>query len=812
MKCVKCGQEINEAKFCPGCGSNQEQLDNNTISISSQVQPIPVNLEEDKINSDVQSINVNTTNSKTKKNNTVFYIVVSVIGMAVLVAFTYIIMQYLNPEINIKSIKKEYTYSEILSKRFSVEGNLFVNESNTDWSINGYKFSKGRSAQNIPVAIGENTLVVNNNGASKTYYFTVTNDTNILGEGNYAIVPDYLDFDQDGLSNTVENEQGTLSHSNDTDGDGLYDNVELIMLLDPIRYNTYDEAREYKVIQDNDKSAKNFVLVTAKGNVANTFLDKVDLNIGFSSSFIQSDPVRISTTNPETPDSMIIYFEKNSKWNTNEYSIYMFDEYTGKLQELKTKVNGNHFVTTITEFDRIYFVGKKSNVPKEYLNQIIILIDNSGSMFTKEYVTGSKNSTDSSYNHDVEFKRLSLMTSLVDRLGTDNYEYSVYAFTASYCDMIVGSNNSLDIKKSINSLKTKCQTFNGTDMSGAIKKYASTFKDDVYGAKYMIVLTDGKDTGNNEFNLSEYYLNNYRKQGIHIITLGLSSDVNSEYLMNIAYLTKGKYLFASDANMLDTLSEIIESSINNSTSTTTINEKEYILVADSGFQVARDGFSFKNFGSKDSPTSNSYGFSYLAKQIYLNKVFAEDGKSDIIKNKLTSNNKDRLIKGNVYNIELSETYKEALYESNELIDLTDTDNIDDDYQLVQIINQAFKVQTKKFITKINDYVLKHFQGQFYDYDTDLNKMIDELQSGSPAILTLSSSAGSHSVLATKIYKAVGTDEYIIKVYDSNIPGEEGEIYLKRATAYYNYANSSYYSVNYNEYDVEFNTMLYINQN
>ena len=34
-------------------------------------------------------------------------------------------------------------------------------------------------------------------------------------------------------------------------------------------------------------------------------------------------------------------------------------------------------------------------------------------------------------------------------------------------------------------------------MSGSIKKYATTFRDDVYGAKYIIVLTDGKDTGNN---------------------------------------------------------------------------------------------------------------------------------------------------------------------------------------------------------------------------------------------------------------------------------------------------------------------------
>ena len=789
MKCVKCDNEIPTVKFCPACGANQEE----TIFLTPETN----NSKQEKNNN--------------KKNNLMFYIIVSIIGIVAIGIFTYIILQYLNPTISVKGMKKEYTYSEIITKKFKAEGNLFINETNTDWSINGYKFDKGKSTENIPVIIGQNTLIVTNNGASNTYYFNVTNDTNILGEGNFIIATDYLDFDQDGINNGLENEFGTSSYSNDSDGDGLYDNVEIIMLLDPIRHNTYEEPREYKVIQDNDKSSKNYVLVKAKGNVANTYLDKVDLNIGFSSSFIQSDPVKISTTNPETPESMIIYFSKEKNWNANDYSIYTFDEETGSLKELKTKVNGNYFVTTITEFDKIYFIGKKANVPKKYLNQIIILIDNSGSMFAKEYVTNNKKASDSSYYHDVEFKRLSLMTSLVDKLGTENYEYSVYAFTANYCDVIKYSKDSLAIKKGINSLKTDCQKFNGTDMSGSIKKFANTFKDDVYGAKYMIVLTDGVDTGNNEFNLSEYYLNNYRKQGIHIITLGLSSDVNSNYLMDIAYLTKGKYLFASDANMLDTLSEIIESSINRNNATIKIDDKDYTLVADSGFQVERDSFSFKNFISEDSPYSNSYGFSYLAKQIYLNKIFNEDGKSDIVKNKLTDINKDRLIKGNVYNIELSDTYANEIYKNNTPINLTDKNNQDDDYQLLQIINQAFKVQSKKFITKINDFVLKHFQGQFYDYDTDLNKLIDELQSGSPAMLTLSSSAGSHSVLATKIYKAVDTDEYVIAVYDSNIPGREGKIYLKRTTAYYEYANSSYYSVNYNEYDIEFTNMLYLGQ-
>lgn len=827
MKCVKCDTEIGEAKFCPICGATQliqPPPTNYNINVQNTVQQEPIINSQPNINPQLEisvepqvdnnpqtdSLNVINSEEQVRKNNMIFYIISGIIAVIVIGVFIWILIQYFNPKIEIKGIKQEYNYSEISGLTFKAEGNMFIQDKNTEWIINGYKYASGNNVKNIPVNIGDNTITINNKGATSTYYFEVINDTSLLTEGNFTITSDYLDFDNDGISNKVEEEKGLSSYKNDTDNDGLYDNVELIMELDPTKKDDYDVSREYKVIQNNYKGSKNYLIVTSKGNVANTFLDTVDINVGFSSKFIVSDTLKVTTTNIETPDSMTIYFNKDKDWTKKEYSVYMFDEATSKITELNTKENEDYLIANITKFDNIYFIGKKSEKPKEYLNQIIILIDNSGSMFTSEYVAGVSKPNDTSYAHDVEFKRLSLMTELVDQLGTENYEYSVYAFTASHCEMVKYSNDPLTIKKGINSLRTSCQKFNGTDMSGAIKKYANTFKDDVYGAKYMIVLTDGKDTGDREFALSEYYLNNYRKQGIHIITLGLSSEVNSDYLMDIAYLTKGKYLYASDANMLDTLSGLIESSIHQSQDTVKFNDKEYTLVADSGFQVDKDGFSFKNFGTSEQNNSNSFGFSYLAKQIYLNKIYDENGKSDIVTSKLSEENNERLVKGNTYNIKLNDEYNK-LIENKEDINITKINNGDDDYQLIKIINNAFNVQNKIFIKKANDFILKHFQNQYYDYDTNLTKMIDELQSGSPAILSLSSATGTHSVLATKIYKAIGGDEYVITVYDSNMPGTEGKIYLTRSTAYYQYADSSFYSVKYNEYDIEFTNMLYVDQ-
>ena len=842
MKCLRCNKDI-ENVVCPYCGTNQEhptvkdltfdynemygnqkrksdeEKQEKPVELSEGIQKLtfdyndlynikeePVVEEEKKFEPIIptkpipvieQPIDpkpevVQTIVQKpVKKTSPLVYVLGITIGVGILGVMIFLGIQLLNPKIEIVKIEKEYNYTEILEKTFRVDGSLFVKTKNTVWSINGHKFAEGKSVKNIPIVLGENTLTVQNGTASSTYYFEIKNDTNLLTNGNFTLDGNYLDFDGDGIVNIIEEEKGLSNYNSDTDNDGLLDNVELILGLDPLSEDKYDEIREYNVVQDNQKDAKNYVLIKGKGNIANTYLDTVDLSIGFSSAFVQSNTLEITTTNPEKPEEMYIFFKKETKWNNKEYSIYMYNEITGKLEPLKTDTSTQYLSAKVTEFDNIYFVGKKDAIPKEYLNQIIILIDNSGSMFPKEYVTSNKNASDTAYGHDKEFKRLSLMTSLVDELGTENYEYSVYGFTASYCPMIVRSNNAIDIKRSINKLKTECQRFNGTDMSGSIKKYATTFRDDVYGAKYIIVLTDGKDTGNNVFNLSEYYLNDYRKKGIHIVTLGLSNQVNGDYLMDIAYLTKGKYLYASDSNMLDTLSEIIQKSINRSEETIKIEEKDYLLLADSGFQIDRDGFKFKNFKSDDL-TSNSFGFAYLAKQIYLNQLTGGGEKSEIITTPLTENNIKRLEKGNIYNIELSE------------------DDNDDDKQLLKLINQAHKLQVKKSTEKIGDFVLKNFQKQFYDFDTDLDGIITELQSGSPAILILTSPAGSHAVLANKVYKVPGVDEYIITVYDSEIPGTEGKITVKRETAYYNYANTSYYRAYYNAHGIEYNNMLYLN--
>lgn len=102
--------------------------------------------------------------------------------------------------------------------------------------------------------LGYNTLTISNGDLSKTYEFKVNQDKSsslLLTDEEYIIPMEYLDFDGDGIPNLTEKNEGLATYSNDTDNDGLLDNVELVMGLDPKKKDDYNTSRKYTVYQDD---------------------------------------------------------------------------------------------------------------------------------------------------------------------------------------------------------------------------------------------------------------------------------------------------------------------------------------------------------------------------------------------------------------------------------------------------------------------------------------------------------------------------------------------------------------------------------
>lgn len=829
---------------------------------------------------------VNQNNTQTSKKNIMIPIII--IGALLLITGGYFLYEYLNPKLEIKNIKKEYKYNEFGNYSLELSSSLFVKKENTLWSLNGYDIYKGKTLKNIPIKLGNNTIIITNKDITKTYEFNVNTENSLLiTDEELTLTTDYEDYDNDGIPNIIEKEKGLSTYTNDTDGDGLYDNVELIMGLDPTKKDDYNEVRTFEVYQDNDESKSNYMVVKGKGNIANTFLDTYEGNIGISKEYqISKEKLRLTTTNKEEQE-VTVYFRKSYSWKDKDIKIYAYDENTKKIEGLATTCDDKYCSASLKNLDKILFAALSSlSNTTEPKNQIHILLDNSGSMYTQEYVNNKMNIKSSSnnadgYANDTEFKRVDLMNELVKRLGTEKYEYSAAAFTGDYCGLIENSKDLKSIQDKISSIKTDCQNFNGTRLTYSIKDEAEKFNSNIPGSKFLIVLTDGYDNflWGMGIDLMKYDIKKIADKGIRIITIGLGKDVKADNLLDAAKYSNGKYLYASDSNMLETLISIIEGDIENKQ--VKIDDKETTLIADSGFEVKRDGFNFENFGSKDTE-GNCYGFSSLSKKIFLNTLKESDTeKSNIMSvlNKgskeyklleytLTDNNKTRLIKGNTYSLNLNSKYNEAFnnkdyeeddfryvenkvayinskykgkysnlgfepyfkelkeettikvngkdesiikYETQKFINLTDakvSEEYKDDYQVLQLINREYREQYVKIISVLeanNKHKDKNINFKYYK---DLNALIEEVKTGSPAMISIRCSLGGHSVIGNKVYKENGKESYIVGIYDSNEPGVEGKAYFERQTSYEKNSKNPYYSFSYTGGGIDFNTFAY----
>lgn len=836
------------------------------------------------------------TQTKTSKKNIMIPIIIVV--ALILITGIYFLIEYLNPKIEINNLKKEYDYNEFNKLNLVQKTSLFVKKENTLWTLNGYDIYKGKTLKNIPVKSGNNTLTITNGKLTKSYEFNINADNTLLLKDDYLVIaPDDEDYDKDGIPNKIEKEKGLSTYSNDTDGDGLYDNVELIMGLDPTKKDDYNEIRTFEIKQDNDETNSNYIVIKGKGNIANTFLDTYEGNIGISEdNLVTKEMFRISTTNKEEQE-VTVYLKKSYLWKnkSDENTIYTYDSNTKSIEALETNCEDDMCSAKLTKLDKILFLGVNKSLGKnEPKNQIHILLDNSGSMYTLKYMRekmGMKYDPDEKDKegenaNDVNFKRVDLMNELVKRLGTEKYEYSAAAFTADYCSLIENSKDLEKIQEKISSIKTDCQNFNGTSITDSVLDEVKKFDTNATGSKFIILLTDGNDNTYFGFphNFTEYGLKKIAAKGIKIITIGLGSLVNANSLINIAQHTNGKYLYSSDSNMLETLISIIEGEIENKKEE--IDGVEATLIADSGFEVNRDGFNFENFGSKDSEGGNCYGFSLLAKKIYLNTL-EESGKEkesfmddpdepkdySLVAYTLTEKNKNRLKKGKVYSLNLNSKYKEAFdnkdynrdfeisdyryvenkvayinskykgkyanlgfepyfeelsnpttlfvngkdeeivkYETQGYINLTDakevTDEYKDDYQVLQLINRSYREQGFDVAKTISDHFKISDKNINYNYFRNINELIKEVKTGSPAMVSLACSAGGHSVIGNKVYKVDDKEMYIVGIYDSNTPGEEGKAYFERQTSYEKDTKKPYYTFSYSAGGFDFDTFLY----
>ena len=176
--------------------------------------------------------------------------------------------------------------------------------------------------------------------------------------------------------------------------------------------------------------------------------------------------------------------------------------------------------------------------------------------------------------------------------------------------------------RSKNSTEKFTGTYIGEALSNGIKQFPDENKTNA--RRYIILLTDGKDTENIDGfdrNKTKNAIQEAKRKGIKVFTIGLGKEIDEKQLKNIASQTAGKYYYALNADILDNLFEVIAAQMNyDFIDNNNDNVDDSILLADSEFITKRDGLSFDNVPLKNELNGCTYGMSLLSKLYFENAL------------------------------------------------------------------------------------------------------------------------------------------------------------------------------------------------
>lgn len=647
-------------------------------------------------------------------------------------------------------------------------------------------------------------------------YYTDPQEIGLSGYGTYAYLPDG-DEDGDGLTDGNEVLAGLNPNSKKTDGEVLGTEV------------TFKEA-----IEEED------CILELEGNadIYGSYIEKSNITGLAKTPGVLSN---VYEYNKEGNGfSAEISFEY-SEWDLRDMgideenlSVCMYSD--GVFTPIESFVDKDYnIVTARLKNSSRYALCNIEKINTEATPQVLLLIDNSGSMYPKEVLEESD-------ENDVDFKRLDMASQLIEMAE-------------------LGSDEEL-LNEKLESIRTGEENFNGTYIETSLMKSINHFNDnDNDHRKFVVMLTDGYSTeGQGLFSIKIYneedIIQEANDSNVTLIIIGLGNNVDSESLTKMATGTDGMYIGAYNADALEEIYRKIMSAINyNLEDSDGDGEQDRILVADSGFDAEANGFPYENYkviditGEKIS--GQCFGLATLCQLYYTGKLpvtldsveglkagimgvsgelssegynaegsfFTRgSGESVILNNAAMENytNSTLEIYNKIRSIPVKKRYTNEdghLKFTDEVMELVESDSLivcgtenvskqkyedweytsyDDVYINLYNVDEASltseQLQSYKDFNMIfRLYTLQlekgteSFQINSADLESNaqlkaMDRLIGMVQEGTPAVI----SSCAHSINITRIYRDLESpDEYILVVYNNNNPGEEYELTVKR---------------------------------
>lgn len=225
------------------------------------------------------------------------------------------------------------------------------------------------------------------------------------------------------------------------------------------------------------------------------------------------------------------------------------------------------------------------------------------------------------------------------------------------------------------------------------------------------------------------------------------------------------------------------------------DNKDLILIADSGFDVKKDGFSFKNYCTNFAKYGHCYGMALFADLYYTNnlplvsKAQRYKEKHLGIKIPFTYHNSyaydlsdshfsnhSNLYDYNMKINNFSSKFDEEKMQNNKKYEYTDVQLLNAVYQFHSLQGELEHFSSGGVNITEGLYTITQAWSYNSDYKWDGTVIIDliakRLKNKEAPLLFYQTGDGHHAINVTKLYRYNNKNKYRIYIYNNNYPGEE----------------------------------------
>lgn len=645
MNCNGCGNKINgNEEFCPYCGNKLiSDNGNNTLSpLNNTAVPLFTSFKDFFV-----------------KNRKIIIICLSSILFIVILIIFYACFfgfESLNWDQKYSNYKLDYIMQGTIDLGIDLSDSSKLNKIKITATCGSFELNKNVITWDLSDSLGECTVTAQYKHKKINKTVTVLDENIIDQELAFNLdqeLVDDEDIDFDNLTNKQEKEYGTnpeLADSDmdgllddyeiftsktdpnkvDTDGDGLSDGTEIELNLDPLKVSTKNDGikdgdREI-TYNYNDAALGVNLEINGKGNLADIVVNTFN-NPSFNNKTGLLNKVYNFYTAGEIKSAIVqIKYDLDEiqakGLNEDNLTLYYFNDDTKELEKVLTEVDKENKILKVklNHFSK-YVIGDSDLVTTNGNVDILFIIDNSISMYDEaQMIAAGYNESRGAIGNDVSFKRLSLTNNMIN-LFTGNYRFAVAEFSGNYVKLSSFTNNVSESKDAVNRMKSNWESDgSGTNIIVALQSGIDEFEDDD-NSHYIMLLTDGKNTEGSLSSKRQAIINKAKEKNVKICVIGLGEDIDDVVLSDIAESTECSYYNASYDNALDEIYEVAGSAINyNQVDTDGNGTINGTVIADSGFLVNRDGFSFENYNSNLETGGHCYGMATFAELNYANKL------------------------------------------------------------------------------------------------------------------------------------------------------------------------------------------------